>query len=372
MRWARSLLSLLVGLSAWTLSSCAPSGFQDVSLVTTVRILASSADEPYAKPGDTVNVQVLAVDGRPSPAVPMTVYGLPFVCENPPNDAYFGCFQQIAGGGSAGADGGAGGAVDGGVGFAGGDGGALKGGEDLQFLPTGPTYSFTMPTDAVSSHPLVPGTPVPYGLAIVFNIACAGHVEIVPLDPNNANPQQVPIGCFDSNHNALGPDDWVFGFTRVYAYTDVTNANPTISSINTLDGGIPDSGMVEGGAPSYTSGIFTAPCTGNCPKIPIGPVVPSSSWEVQSQLGSGNQPHEEIWADFYATVGSFDDDARLIYDSTQGLLGSPSVTDNQFTPPSAASQAGDAGDAGSGAIWIVVHDNRGGASWVTVPVQVKY
>ena len=57
-------------------------------------------------------------------------------------------------------------------------------------------------------------------------------IEIVPLDPNNPNPQQVPIGCFDANHNALGPDDWVFGFTRVYAYNDVANANPTISSID--------------------------------------------------------------------------------------------------------------------------------------------
>jgi hypothetical protein len=347
-------------------SSCAPSGFQDAALVTSVRLLASSADEPYAKPGDTVNLQVLAVDGRTNPPVPMTVYWLPFVCENPPNDAYFGCFAQIAGGGSVVADGGAASSGDGGLGFGGGDAGAAKAGVDLtSFLPTGPTYRFTMPADAVSSHPLVPGTPVPYGLAIVFNIACAGHIEIVPLDPNNANPQQVPIGCFDADHNALGPDDWVFGFTRVYAYDDVANANPTVSSIDSADAGIPDDGGVEGAAPSYTSGTLTTHCAGNCAKIPIGPVVPSSSWEVQGQLGPGNQPHEEIWADFYASFGSFDDDARLIYDSTQGLLGGPNVTDNKFTPPSTASDAGT-----SGHIWIVVHDNRGGASWVTVPVHL--
>ena len=38
------------------------------------------------------------------------------------------------------------------------------------------------------------------------------------------------------------------------------------------------------------------------------------------------------------------------------------MTDNQFTPPNTA---------GNGFIWIVVHDSRGGASWVTIPVTVQ-
>lgn len=359
---ARTVAWLLVGVSAWMSSSCAPSGFQDASLVTSVRILASAAAEPYAKPGDTVNLQVLAVDGRTNPAVPMTIYWLPFVCENPPNDAYFGCFEQIAGGGSArGADGGVGAAADGGGGFAGGDGGLIKAGVDLTpFLPTGPTYAFKMPADAVTSHPAMPGIAVPYGLAILFNMACAGHVEIVPLDPSNANPQQVPIGCFDANHKQLGPDDWVLGFTRVYAYDDAVNASPAISSVDIR-------GMthtVKSGPLAYmTDTLMTSHCTGTCTKIPIGPSVPATSWEVQSQLGSGNQSHEEIWADFFATFGKFDNDARLLFDSTRGSLGGASVTDNNFTPPTTATPS-------DGFIWIVVHDNRGGASWVTVPVHL--
>src|SRR5579884_998305 len=95
----------LVAAGAWAASSCAPGGFPDLALVTSVRILASAADTPYAKPGDVVNVHVLAFDGRASPTRPMTVYWLPFVCENPANDAYYACFQQLAqrGGGDAGA-----------------------------------------------------------------------------------------------------------------------------------------------------------------------------------------------------------------------------------------------------------------------------
>jgi hypothetical protein len=238
----------------------------------------------------------------------------------------------------------------------------LEAGVDLTpFLPTGPTYTFTMPNDAVSSRLVAPGVPVPYGLAILFNIACAGHIEIVPLDPSNPNPQQVPIGCFDANRNPLGPDGWVFGFTRVYAYTSVTNANPVISSVD-IDG---KSFPVTGSPPAYgtVTPLQTAHCGGGCKKVKVGPVVPPSSSEVQLQLGPGSQAKEEIWADFYATFGKFDDEARLLYDPSIGSVGAPSVTDNSFTPPATAATS-------DGSIWIVVHDNRGGASWVTVPVHV--
>ncbi len=73
-------------------SSCAPSGFQDQALVNGVRVLASAADKPYAKPGDAVTVNVLAFDGRAAKPEPMKIYWLPLVCENPPDDAYYGCF----------------------------------------------------------------------------------------------------------------------------------------------------------------------------------------------------------------------------------------------------------------------------------------
>ena len=48
------------------------------------------------------------------------------------------------------------------------------------FLPHGPTYEVTLPADIITSHPKVEGAAAPYGLVIVFNIACAGHIEIEP------------------------------------------------------------------------------------------------------------------------------------------------------------------------------------------------
>lgn len=335
---------LLVGLGVCGSSSCAPSGFESASIVNSVRILASSADQPYAMPGATVTLQVLAVDERPVKAEPMTLYWLPFVCFNPPDDAYYACFSQFAGAVAASAaDGGAGPgtATDGG----GPAGGPLPLRVDISpLLPTGPSFQFTMRSDVVATHPTQPST-IPYGLAIVFNVACAGHLEFLP--PNPGNVQAPPVGCFDAQHNPLGPNDYVFGFSRVYAYEQLENQNPAIDHVD-----------VEGQSVDLQLGFQVSHCGGNgCASVHIGPVVPASSQEADPV----NKGKEEIWAEFFTSIGALSNEARLLYNTTTGSVGGPSVTDNQFQPPTAP---------GDGTIWIVVHDNRGGASWVSVPVHV--
>src|SRR5579862_8882859 len=130
MRVARLGATLAVVVLAWGSSSCSPSGFAPESLLTSVRVLVASADKPYAHPGDVVNMQVLAFDGRSADlrsANPMGVTWLPFVCKNPMDDAYYNCFAQqnlgvVPGGGNGVVD--AGGGDDAGVLDAGaGDGG---------------------------------------------------------------------------------------------------------------------------------------------------------------------------------------------------------------------------------------------------------
>jgi hypothetical protein len=351
MRWSHSL-GLVVGLWGWASSSCAPSGFPSATLITSVRILASRADQPYAKPASTVNVQVLAYDGRANQTAPMTITWLPFVCENPPGDAYYACFEQAARGGR-GADAGA----EAGIGAAGGTGfggGLLQPGVDLTpfLVNTGPTFRFTMPADVVTAHSANAAMPVKYGLAILFNMACAGHLELVPLDPNNV--QAPPFGCFDEQHNRLGANDYVFGFTRVYAYDDIQNANPVIDYVD-----------VEGQRVDLQRGfqVESCPAGSHCAGIHVGPVVPPDSQEVDpaEKDANGNPLKELIWAEFFSTFGSFNNDVRLLYDAKTGSVGGPSDTDNQFQPPD---------QPGDGTIWVVVHDNRGGVSWASVPVHV--
>ena len=114
---------LAVAGIAWGSSSCAPTGFASESLIASVRVLAASADKPYARPGDVVNMQVIAFDGRKAEDLARLtragVTWLPFVCKNPLNDAYYNCFAQRSLGG---VPGGGDGVVD-----AGGDDGGRRG-----------------------------------------------------------------------------------------------------------------------------------------------------------------------------------------------------------------------------------------------------
>ncbi len=411
----RGLASGFALLVVW-LSSCAPSGFQDeAQLQGGVRILASSADPPYALPGEAVRVAVLAYDGRNAAdrsASPMHVYWFPVVCENPTLDEYFGCFDQFAhpDAGALGQvvsadaatpsdaegepdDGGDRGAADSTTtegstpdGEASTDAGAMAvgdGGVDAAPGPGSPvvsTFAFVVPPNAVSSHPVTPGT-TPYGLLVAFNFACAGQLTLLP---RGGNPQASPLGCADATGQLLGSDSYVFGYTRVYAYAqdagtagintnpvvdcvDVQGASPLVGDNLGEDGGSstgPCAGMVAlgGATPSWSVPPVTIPACAanhtNCPHIKIGPHVTPASWEPVA-----NGLHEEIWADYYSTFGSFTHDSTLLYDPTDGLIGPPNKTDTEFDPPAAPASP-------DGFVWIVVHDNRGGAAWVTVPVHV--
>lgn len=332
-------LALLAGgLAA---SSCGLGDFDPASKLKTVRILATRADLPYAKPGDTVKLETLAYDARPDKSRPMKIFWIPLTCTNPKDDLYYLCFQQLGAG-----DGGAG---DGGAGA------LLRPGVDLTpFVPTGATYSITLPSNVIDAHPVVPGSADRYGLAIVFNIACAGHVEITPPDSNDIRKQQVPIGCFDENHTRLDSRDHVIGIQRVYAYADRTNANPVIDHV-----------VYQGQPLDLAQGISADRCTAShrtdCPDLKIDVVVPDDSWELNpgDTDANGGARHEQLWVDYYATVGDFEGDARLLFDPAQGRVSGSEI---KFHTPN---------EPGDGVVFAVVHDNRGGVAWTSFPVHVR-
>jgi hypothetical protein len=342
-RWRPMLTALvvLVVLAGVVVASCSPAPFQSETVIDTVRILASRASEPRARPGDTVTLDLLAYDGRAQKPAKMNLFWLPVPCINPKGDAYYACFSQFG----AGAAGDAGRTGDAGASLV----GALKPGVDLTpVLASGASFTFKMPADAVIPR----NGSSPYGLVILFNFACAGHIELVPFDPNSQDPQQIPVGCFDSNHTQLGADDFVFGFTRVYAEDDPKAVNPVITQVDLGGGNHLD---VDGG--STTDALAVSPCGGDadtCPHQTIGPVVPPSL-----------PNNKQVWADYYATTGTFKSTARLLYDP-MATLSIPSGTDNEYIEPNVDTKA-----PAKNFVWIVVHDDQGGADWVTVPLQIK-
>ncbi len=325
--------------------ACGPAGFAPSQELGAVRILATRADKPFAKPGDDVTVEMLAVDARRIKKQPLEIYWLPFLCENPINDLYYACFASLASGGD-------GGARDGSA-----DGGTVPSfppNFDLTpFLKKGKTYSFKVAPDIIERHPEVKGAIDPYGLVITFAIACAGRVRTVPVDLTDPTPQKMPIGCFDDDGNRLGPDDFVFAFTRVYAYANRTNANPTI------DGVTFDDQLVNLG-----EGVVVNRCTGkeaDCTKHPVDVVVPPSSWELNPGAldSDGTTLHEQVYALYYYTIDRTEKEGRLLYDSRTGKVFDSA---NSFIAQSVP---------GDGRLYIVVHDTRGGTSWVDFPVYVK-
>jgi hypothetical protein len=109
-------------------------------------------------------------------------------------------------------------------------------------------------------------------------------------------------------------------------------------------------------------GITLAHCppSGRCASTSLDTTVPSSSWELDSAdpSVSGTPLHEEVWVNYFLTAGSVGTSA-LLYEATAGRLGTSAV---QLTAPAAA---------GEEVLWAVVRDNRGGVSWIQVPLHVE-
>jgi hypothetical protein len=351
------------------LLACGNTGFDPASKVDSVRMFVVRADKPYAKPGETVTLEALTTDARKDRTRPAKLYWIPLLCLNPQNDLYYLCFAPpgdgghnagatqlipigaFAGAGAAGGDGGAdAGGADAGGAFSGSNPfGNVPTGVDLgPFLPQGSTFSFRMPDNAIKERPGAP----PYGLAIVFNVLCAGRVEFAQRDPNGG-AQQVPVLCTDENGVKLPPSDYVIGISRVYSYADRTNTNPVIEAM-TLEG----KDVLE--AQGVTLDKCTADREKDCKENKLGVRVSDSSWELNpSDVTRTGVPHEQIWVDWYSDIGSFDDEARLLFDTQQGRV---SDSDDTYRAPKNVSD---------GTLWGVVHDNRGGAAWIVVPLHVR-
>lgn len=346
----RSLLAAATALACGAaLPSCAAEDFDPVTKVDSVRLFAARADKPYAKPGETVTLEVLAADARPDRTPPMTIAWIPLLCQNPPNDLYYLCFTPAAKLTPIGV---AAGAAD----AAGASGASfsldqIPPGVDLTpLLPKGPKLSFTVPDDIVTPRQT---TQTPYGLMVVFNIACAGKITYQPPDAESG-PQQLPIACTNAAGERVPPSDYVIGLTRIYSYLDRKNENPVIESISL------DSVPVD-----VRRGVEMETCKtarrSECPKLKLDVRVPESSWEIAegNVTPEGIQGREQVWYSVYSDIAEVGASARLLYDATRGA---PPETFVELQAPNVA---------GDGNLWVVVHDSRGGAAWSVLPLRAR-
>lgn len=317
---------LFVSALAASLSVACGSDFDPSSQVGSVRILATRADKPYARPGDTVVLELLAADGRRQPGRPMALSWLPAPCINPPGGSYYDCYPGFAA--------------------------LYKPGVDLSAsLVGGSTASYDIPSAVIDESSALQ-TGVPFANVFAFSMACAGHVQYV--GQRTSRPQAVPFGCFDDAGSELGADDFVFGFARVFVFTERTNANPVID------------GLLFAGAPvDIAAGITIDHCPevndtdSDCPTMPLDVVVPASSQEPDPSFvdASGNVRSEGIWVNYYLTDGAVENDLQFLYDATTGRVPD---TENALSGPEFP---------GDQTLWAVVRDSRGGVTWTSTAIH---
>lgn len=319
-------MKAIVGsLAGVALLSCSPPDFEPFSLVEGVRVLAIAADAPYAAPGQTVTMTSLAVDGRKSPAGTLDLAWFPDVCVNPAGDAYYSCFADFAR--------------------------RFPPHLDLTTrLQHAEAFSFQMPDDVIRRRDT---TGTPYGLAVLFGAACAGHLQYEP-ERASASSDRVPFGCREDSGREVGSDAFVFAYALVYAFQDRENANPSITHLT-----------FGGKAIDPAEGIVVPHCTkskiDDCPSTDLDVVVPSSDQERDpgDLDASGNPLKEQIYVEYFVTAGKMKADSVTLFDPRRGRL---SDTNDEYRPPLAA---------GEQRLWAVLHDNRGGVSWEELPLHVK-
>ncbi|MDB4996544.1 MAG: hypothetical protein JWM74_3976 [Myxococcaceae bacterium] len=317
--------SILLVLALGVATACAPD-FDPASKIQSVRILATRADKPYAKPGDTIELEMLATDARKDKTRPMSLFWIPAPCINPQGDAYYNCYPTFQA--------------------------TLKTGVDLTpQLVSGPKLTVHVPDDTLAHTGSTQGG-TSFGTAVVFSMACAGHVEFVGVSA--ASPQSIPFGCFDSGGQRLGPDDFVFAFSRMFVFADRQNKNPVIDAF-TFDGQPVD---LAAGITIDHCATANAPASQRAPKCPTKPIdvaVPPESQEQDPSAGG----RESLWVSYYLTDGKVKTDLRLLYDVQIGRV--PKSEDDLEAPA----------EAGEHTLWAVVHDNRGGVNWIQVPMHVR-
>jgi hypothetical protein len=335
---------LCLVLSLVLASACGNTDFDPQGKIDSVRILSSKADKPMAKPGDTVNLDLLVVDGRLEKKTPVRTAWIPLPCLNPPEDLYYLCFVQALGASMGMGGGGPAAAMAAEL---------LKPGADItDRLPQGSKFSFRVPDNAIVARPRAK---TPYGLMIYFNIACAGRIRVDAIDPAKG-PQQIPFYCSDEAGTRLPPSEYVVGFTRVYVYPDRSNVNPEVT------------GLTWQGQPvDLQKGIEVERCLTQgvdkekCPEVKLGVEIADGAQEInQGELDLEGRPAKEIvWATYYSTAATFEGDVRLLFDARTGRVADPTI---RVYPTDTAK---------AGALWVVTKDNRGGTSWLEVPLNVK-
>jgi hypothetical protein len=266
-------------------------------------------------------------------------------------------------------------------------------------------FSVTLSDDIIKKGPKPsPGAP-PGGTALVFFAVCAGTLQ----------PQMgdLGFGCVSPEGKTLGADDFVIGYTQIFAYEKLRNANPEVTGFEvdgksvpvdcigddcvpleareldlhfgttapppapdgglSADGGglVADAGAGAGRDGGLTTGTRPPSCSpddprcfpqctdgdqGKCDKHTVKLIVDPSSAEIDSvaKETAGHDVLEQMWVNYYTDAGKLEHEVKLLNDATTGWNDKHEA--DLRTPQG----------LGTFHVWAAAHDNRGGVGWARV------
>lgn len=277
------------------------------------RLLALAADHPYARPGETVALDLLVVG--PGRASLEWAHG---TCTLPADSSAVGCLSALD---------------DGLTPFALDDG-----------LP-----ALQVPEGLLGDLPESQRLSALIGVAVV---GCPGSLS------EQGDTAGLPFTCRDESGRALGLSALQIGVKRVFVRAEDRNENPRIEGLRFDDGAwpadrIPRAEVCEAGGYDLDA----------CPaglrhRIRVEASAPERGVD---EFGAAFE--ETIIIQYYATSGLFRDAVRL-----------GASPDNVWVAQAGAgSEPPDAGPEGGGdaLLWLLVRDDRGGVSWTRRQVTFR-
>ncbi len=280
--------------------------------VDSFRVLAEQVDQPYAHPGETVQLSSLSFDPQGRDVTWAWVS-----CVNPASSDLDGCLAKIAENPDPSS--------------------AL-----FEIGAGADSASLTIPTDALDSLPAAARGAANLG---VVSAACPGELS---LDDGAGG---LPFRCQDANTGReLMLDELIVGFKRITVRETERNQNPVITDI-TFDGAAwPEAEIKTVGYCDATDFTY-----GTCPskqKHQLAALVSPDSFE-HGKDELGRDFDEQVVIQYFATEGIFEYEVRTGESPKNGWVARKRASGQTLS------------------LWFVARDDRGGVSWAERQVSVR-
>jgi hypothetical protein len=304
-------IGFFLGLSS--MLGCAAE-FDPGARVNSFRVLGQQTDVPFAKPGETVSITSLSYD--PQGRSVTWAWG---ACVNPEASTVEGCMNEIA------AD-------------------AASSGSSA-ILAQGPelsSFSYTVPANALDSLPAAAKASAMVG---ILSIACPGDLSF------EQESNSLPFSCKEAGTGRVfALDEYIVGLKRIQLRGTDRNQNPQIEQV-LFDGQEWPETEVKQVIACDTDNNDYKPCADNT-KHKIGARPTAASVE-SGRTEFGVDFTEQVIIEYYATEGVFENEIKIAAEPETGWAARKVASGKDLT------------------LWMVVHDDRGGATWAERHVHVQ-